>query len=262
MHGFWRAAEAGLDDWAAAHPADADGGRLAAPPPRRLFAADLAALGAAPRRRAPELPAVPGTDDGPRPAVRARGLDAGRHVHRPAPARPARPRPASGLRAFSPYGAETGAMWHAFRRSPATGSPAAGTPTGVVGAARRPSVRSPRGAAAPPADTAAPRVNGAAADHAHRCLAGTRRAGRPDQLRAGADPRPRQHPAPRRAARGQRTRLVVRQVSHNLADAGRDGPGTTPSAGRWARWSAPCPPRRSPGRPAPSATCASATRSS
>jgi heme oxygenase len=24
MHGFWIAAEAGLDDWAARHPADAD----------------------------------------------------------------------------------------------------------------------------------------------------------------------------------------------------------------------------------------------
>jgi heme oxygenase (biliverdin-IX-beta and delta-forming) len=61
MHGFWVAAEAGLDDWAARHPADAD--EIAWPRRRRaaLFAADLQALGGA-TTGAADLPPVAGTD--------------------------------------------------------------------------------------------------------------------------------------------------------------------------------------------------------
>jgi heme oxygenase len=64
MHGFWRAAEDGLDAWARAEPADA--ARVEWSRRRRspLFAADLAALGAVPAEpvRRPALPDVPDTD--------------------------------------------------------------------------------------------------------------------------------------------------------------------------------------------------------
>lgn len=116
MHGFWRAAEAGLDEWAARCPADA--GRLEWPRRRRaaLFASDLAGLGATASDRSPELPPVPGTD-----AALGRmyvlegstlgGVLIGRHLAG-LPGLAGVP-----IRAFSPYGSETGAMWAAFRRA-------------------------------------------------------------------------------------------------------------------------------------------------
>src|SRR3712207_3523433 len=48
MHGFWRSAEAGLDAWAQAHPADAEQVQWSRRRRTPLFAADLGALGAAP----------------------------------------------------------------------------------------------------------------------------------------------------------------------------------------------------------------------
>src|SRR3954452_17911424 len=48
MHGFWQAAEADLDRWGGAPPADAERVDWAARRRSELFAADLAALGAAP----------------------------------------------------------------------------------------------------------------------------------------------------------------------------------------------------------------------
>ena len=115
MHGFWLAAEAGLDRWAAATPADAE----AVDWPRRrraaLFAADLRALGAEPARKGPELAAVTDTDRALGRLYVLEGSTLGgmfidRHLA-------SLPRLADvRVRAFSPYGSETGAMWAAFRR--------------------------------------------------------------------------------------------------------------------------------------------------
>jgi heme oxygenase (biliverdin-IX-beta and delta-forming) len=115
MHGFWQAAEAGLDDWAARFPSDA--GTVGWSTRRRagLFADDLVALGAAPAGTEPALPAVTDTDDAlGRLYVLEGSTLGGTFIDRHLAALPA----LSGvrLRAFSPYGAETGAMWHAFRR--------------------------------------------------------------------------------------------------------------------------------------------------
>src|SRR5215213_11299395 len=62
MHGFWQAAEAGLDAWAARERADAEA--LDWPRRRRaaLFATDLATLGGAPAAGAPALPPLADTD--------------------------------------------------------------------------------------------------------------------------------------------------------------------------------------------------------
>ena len=134
LHGFWLAAEAGLDAWAAREPADA--ARLAWPRRRRtgLFAADLAGLGADPGRSAvPDLPAVAGTDDAiGRLYVLEGSTLGGTFIDRHLTGLPA----LAGVRvrAFSPYGRETGAMWHAYRRA-ARGRVAAGGDAGRMVAA-------------------------------------------------------------------------------------------------------------------------------
>ena len=115
MHGFWQAAEAGLDDWATRFPSDARAVTWAARRRADLFAADLDALGAAPAPAEPELPPVEDTDDAlGRLYVLEGSTLGGVFIDRHLDGLPA----LSGvrLRAFSPYGAETGAMWHAFRR--------------------------------------------------------------------------------------------------------------------------------------------------
>lgn len=114
MHGFWRSAEDGLDDWARRFPADAaavtwDARRRAA-----LFAGDLDALDAAPSDHAPGLAPVAGTDEAlGRLYVLEGSTLGGTFIDRHLAGLPQ----LSGvrLRAFSPYGGETGAMWHAFR---------------------------------------------------------------------------------------------------------------------------------------------------
>jgi heme oxygenase (biliverdin-IX-beta and delta-forming) len=114
MHGFWLAAEAGLDDWAARRPRDADA--LTWPRRRRagLFADDLAALGAAPGDDTPELPPLPGTDEAlGRLYVLEGSTLGGVFIDRHLAGLPALADVR--LRAFSPYGPDTGAMWHAFR---------------------------------------------------------------------------------------------------------------------------------------------------
>ncbi len=135
MHGFWRAAEAGLDEWAARFPAEAEELQWARRRRTALFARDLAELGGAAGERSPELPAVTGTDEALGRMYVLEGSTLGgvfidRHL--------------SGLpelagvtiRAFSPYGTETGAMWAAFRR--ATRAHAArGGDTGAMLAAAR-----------------------------------------------------------------------------------------------------------------------------
>jgi heme oxygenase len=115
MHGFWRAAEAGLDDWAARFPSDARAVTWSARRRAGLFAADLDALGAAPADDEPVLPPVGDTDDAlGRLYVLEGSTLGGTFIDRHLTGLPS----LSGvrLRAFTPYGAETGAMWHAFRR--------------------------------------------------------------------------------------------------------------------------------------------------
>lgn len=116
LHGFWRAAEAGLDAWAAAFPADADAVDWSRRRRAPLFESDLAALGARAPAHRPELPSVPGTDEAlGRLYVLEGATMGGAFIDRHLAALPelADVR----LRAFTPYGSETGAMWHAFRRA-------------------------------------------------------------------------------------------------------------------------------------------------
>ena len=116
MHGFWRSAEAGLDEWAARCPADA--GSLEWPRRRRtsLFASDLAELGAPASDRSPELPPVPGTDAAlGRMYVLEGSTLGGVFIDRHLAGLPGLD--GVTIRAFSPYGSETGAMWAAFRRA-------------------------------------------------------------------------------------------------------------------------------------------------
>jgi heme oxygenase len=115
LHGFWAAAEAGLDEWADQHPADA----AAADWPRRrraaLFAEDLRALDADGTDDRPQLPPLRGTDAAlGRMSVLEGSTLGGTFIDRHLAGLPqlADVR----LRAFSPYGTDTGAMWHAFRR--------------------------------------------------------------------------------------------------------------------------------------------------
>jgi heme oxygenase len=116
LHAFWRTAEDGLDAWADREPGDAAGVDWSRRRRSALFAADLRALGAAPADDGPELPAVAGTDEALGRLYVLEGSTLGgtfidRHLATLPDLAAAR-----GLRAFSPYGAETGAMWHAFRR--------------------------------------------------------------------------------------------------------------------------------------------------
>ncbi|MGY1725208.1 biliverdin-producing heme oxygenase [Blastococcus sp. SYSU DS0533] len=135
LHGFWTAAERGLDEWATRHPADAatvdwDRRRRAG-----LFAVDLATLGATVPGAAPELPAVTGTDEALGRLYVLEGSTLGgtfidRHLA-------TLPRLAGvHLRAFSPYGADTGAMWAAYRRVARAHVAAGGDAGRVVSAAR------------------------------------------------------------------------------------------------------------------------------
>ncbi|WP_237493631.1 biliverdin-producing heme oxygenase [Modestobacter sp. L9-4] len=115
MHGFWLSAEASLDAWADAEPADAAG--VDWPRRRRaaLFAADRAALGSPGAAPQPALPAVEGTDAALGRMYVLEGSSLGgifidRHLATlPQLAAVGR------LSSFSPYGEETGSMWHAFR---------------------------------------------------------------------------------------------------------------------------------------------------
>jgi heme oxygenase len=135
LHGFWQAAEAGLDAWAAEHAADA----AAVTWPRRrraaLFAADLAELGVAPPPPVPALPALPGTGAAlGRMYVLEGSTMGGRFIDRHLGTLPGLA--GTRLRAFSPYGAETGTMWHGFRQAVRAHVADGGEPTAVVTAAR------------------------------------------------------------------------------------------------------------------------------
>jgi heme oxygenase (biliverdin-IX-beta and delta-forming) len=135
MHGFWLAAEAGLDRWAAASPADAD----AVEWPRRrraaLFAGDLTTLGAEPATTGPSLPPVAGTDQAlGRLYVLEGSTLGGTFIDRHLASLPH----LAGVRvrAFSPYGGETGAMWAAFRRVTRERVAAGGDADAMVDSAR------------------------------------------------------------------------------------------------------------------------------
>jgi heme oxygenase len=114
LHGFWQAAEAGLDGWADRCPADAAAVDWARRRRAALFAADLRALGGRPEPATPTLEPLPGTDEAlGRLYVLEGSTLGGVFIDRHLAALPG----LAGLRvrAFSPYGADTGASWHAFR---------------------------------------------------------------------------------------------------------------------------------------------------
>jgi heme oxygenase len=115
MHGFWVAAESGLDAWAARSPADADDVAWGRRRRAALFDADLTRLGGTATGDVPHLPAVADTDQAlGRLYVLEGSTLGGTFIDRHLAALPQ----LSGVRigAFSPYGSETGAMWAAFRR--------------------------------------------------------------------------------------------------------------------------------------------------
>ncbi|NEK59245.1 biliverdin-producing heme oxygenase [Geodermatophilus sabuli] len=137
LHAYWTAAETGLDAWARREPADA--GTVGWTRRRRahLFADDLAALGAAPEDSGgPELPAVGDTDQAlGRLYVLEGSTLGGTFISRHLAGLPTLG-PEVRLGAFSPYGTETGAMWHAYRRATRERVAAGGDADRIVGAAR------------------------------------------------------------------------------------------------------------------------------
>jgi len=168
MHGFWLAAEAGLDSWAAAEPAAADAVQWAERRRAHLFAADLAALGAAAAGpvRTPSLAPVRDTDAALGRLYVLEGSTLGgvfidRHLATlPALAGTGR------LRSFSPYGERTGAMWHAYRSATRAHVAAGGDAGRLVAAAKQTFTTLAAFCDAPvpaPTGTAAPGPRGGAA---------------------------------------------------------------------------------------------------
>ncbi len=137
LHAFWTAAEAGLDAWAARWPADAETVGWSRRRRAHLFAEDLRTLGADPDSApVPDLPAVEDTDQAlGRLYVLEGSTLGGTFISRHLATLPTLG-PEVRLGAFSPYGAETGAMWHAFRRVTRDRVAAGGDAGRVVGAAR------------------------------------------------------------------------------------------------------------------------------
>lgn len=135
LHGFWTVAEAGLDDWAERHPVDARELTWSRRRRAALFADDLHALGAPGSDDLPRLPAVGATEAALGRMYVLEGSTLGgtfidRHLASLPQLADVR------LRAFSPYGAQTGAMWHAFRSATRDKVAAGADPTAVVAAAR------------------------------------------------------------------------------------------------------------------------------
>jgi heme oxygenase len=135
MHGFWRAAEEGLDGWAARCPADAETLQWTRRRRASLFADDLARLDAVASGRTPVLPAVTGTDQALGRMYVLEGSTLGgvfidRHL--------AQLPELAGvtISAFAPSGSETGAMWAAFRRATRARVAAGGDAGAVLASAR------------------------------------------------------------------------------------------------------------------------------
>jgi heme oxygenase len=137
LHAFWTAAEAGLDAWAHRWPADAETVAWSRRRRAHLFAEDLRTLGAEPDPAPlPDLPPVEDTDHAlGRLYVLEGSTLGGTFISRHLATLPTLG-PDVRLGAFSPYGAETGAMWHAFRRVTRDRVAAGGDAGRVVGAAR------------------------------------------------------------------------------------------------------------------------------
>ncbi|MEU2349478.1 biliverdin-producing heme oxygenase [Modestobacter sp. NPDC049651] len=136
LHGFWAAAEAGLDGWAAEHPDDAAAVDWSGRRRTHLYAADLAALGAVPASDGPQLPPVTSTDAAlGRLYVLEGSTLGGQFIDRHLASLP-QLAGAGGLAAFSPYGERTGAMWHGFRQATRDRVATGGDADEVVGAAR------------------------------------------------------------------------------------------------------------------------------
>lgn len=137
LHAFWTAAEADLDAWARRWPADAETVAWSRRRRAHLFAEDLRALGAEPDPAPlPDLPAVEDTDQAlGRLYVLEGSTLGGTFISRHLATLPTLG-PDVRLGAFSPYGAETGAMWHAFRRVTRDRVAGGGDAGRVVGAAR------------------------------------------------------------------------------------------------------------------------------
>jgi heme oxygenase len=135
LHGFWAAAEAGLGAWADRHPADSAALRWPRRRRARLFAADVEALGGRAGPARPALPELPCTDAALGRMYVLEGATLGGAVI---------DRHLAGLpllagvrvRAFAPYGSDTGAMWHAFRQGTRERIAAGGNADVVVAAAR------------------------------------------------------------------------------------------------------------------------------
>ena len=135
MHGFWRAAEAGLDDWAARCPVDAERVDWSRRRRTSLFASDLRELGAPASDAAPLLPPVAGTDEAlGRMYVLEGSTLGGVFIDRHLAALPELA--GATVRSFSPYGSETGAMWAAFRRTTRARVSAGGDATAMLASAR------------------------------------------------------------------------------------------------------------------------------
>ncbi|PWW20925.1 heme oxygenase [Geodermatophilus normandii] len=137
LHAFWAAAEAGLDEWAARHRTDAAALDWTRRRRTGLYAADLAALGGSTVDDRPDLPAVGGTDEALGRLYVLEGSTLGgtvidRHLAT-LPGLAGGPR----VRAFSPYGGDTGAMWAAFRRFTRAHVEGGGDARRVVDAARQ-----------------------------------------------------------------------------------------------------------------------------
>jgi heme oxygenase (biliverdin-IX-beta and delta-forming) len=135
LHGFWLAAESGLDDWARRCPEDAAAADWTRRRRAALFAADLDGLGGPAARSSPPMPQVAGTDEALGRMYVLEGSTLGgtfidRHVRGLDQLSDVR------LHCFSPYGAETGTMWHAFRRTARNRIAAGGDAAAMVRAAR------------------------------------------------------------------------------------------------------------------------------
>jgi len=137
LHGFWTAAEAGLDAWAVTAPGDAAAVDWSRRRRAQLYAADLAALGAVPAVvEQPALPPVEGTDEAlGRLYVLEGSTLGGVFIDRHLASLP-QLAPTGGLQAFSPYGEETGAMWHGYRQTTRARVAAGGDADRLVAAAR------------------------------------------------------------------------------------------------------------------------------
>jgi heme oxygenase (biliverdin-IX-beta and delta-forming) len=136
LHAFWSAAETGLDEWARQEPAAAETVDWARRRRAHLFADDLRALGAAPEPAPdPGLPAVGDTDQAlGRLYVLEGSTLGGTFISRHLATLPTLG-PGARVGAFSPYGTETGAMWHAYRRVTRERVAAGGDADRLVGAA-------------------------------------------------------------------------------------------------------------------------------